>query len=48
MYLDNLTLINFSFSTSLTATWPQIEQNGMGLETQVGSFGYPSTLTFHN
>ncbi len=48
MYLDSLTLINFSFSTNLTASWPQIERCGTRLGSQVGIFGDPSSLAFHN
>jgi len=47
-YLNNLTLINFSFSIDLNASWPQIGQYGIGLGTPIGNFGDPSTLAFHN
>jgi hypothetical protein len=48
MYLNNPTLTNFSFSTDLNASWPQIGQYGRGLGTLVSNFGDPSILTFHN
>jgi len=47
-YLDNLTLIHFSFSTNLTTTWPQIRQYQIGLGTLVGSFGESFALAFHH
>jgi hypothetical protein len=48
MYLDYLTLINFSLSTNLIASWPQIGRYGIWLGTLVGNFGKPYALTFHN
>jgi hypothetical protein len=48
MYLDNRTLINFSLSTNLIASWPQIGQHGIRLGTLMGSFRKQSTLVFHN
>jgi hypothetical protein len=47
-YLDNLALINFSLSTNLIASWPQIGQYGTKLRTLVGNFEDPKTLAFHN
>jgi hypothetical protein len=48
MYLDNLTLINFSLSTNLIASWPKIGRYGIRLRTLIGNFGNPFELTFHN
>jgi len=47
-YLNSPTLINFSLSTNLIASWPQIGRYGTRLGTLVSNFGDPSTLTFHN
>ncbi len=41
-------MLNFSFSTYLNASWPQIGQYGIELGTLVGSFRDPSALAFHN
>jgi hypothetical protein len=48
IYLDNLTLINFSLSINLITSWPQIGQFRIGLGTLVGSFGEPFALAFHH
>jgi hypothetical protein len=48
MYLDSLTLINFSLSTNLTASWPKIGRYGIKFKTPVCSFENPFELTFHN
>jgi hypothetical protein len=48
MYLDNPKLINFSLSTNLNASLPQIGQYRIGLGTHVNNFGELSRLAFHN
>jgi len=47
-YLDNLKLRNFSLSTNLNASLPQIGRYKIGLGTIVGNFGEPFQLAFHN
>jgi hypothetical protein len=47
-YLDSLELINFSLSTNLDASLPQIGQYRIGLGTLVYNFGEPFGLVFHN
>jgi hypothetical protein len=48
MYLDSLTLMNFSLSNDLDTSLPQIGQYRTGLRILVGNFGDPFGLTFHN
>jgi hypothetical protein len=45
MYLDALEVINFSFSTNLNASLPQIGRYKIGLGT-VGNFGESFGLAF--
>jgi hypothetical protein len=47
-YSNNPTLINFSLSTDLTTSWPQIQRYGTRLGSPINNFGDPSTLAFHN
>jgi len=46
--LGNLTLITFSLSIDLNASWPQIMRYGIRLGIPIGSFGDPLGLVFHN
>jgi hypothetical protein len=48
MYFDNPELINFSLSTDLDASLPQIGRYKIGLGTPIGNFGESFRLTFHN
>jgi hypothetical protein len=47
-YLDSPTFMNFSLSTNLDTSLPQIGQYGIGLGTPIGNFDDPSRLAFHN
>jgi hypothetical protein len=47
-YLDSPKLINFSLSTDLDASLPQIGRCKIGLRTLVSNFGEPFGLAFHN
>jgi hypothetical protein len=47
-YLDSPTFMNFSLSTNLDASLPQIGRYGIGLGTPMGNFDDPSRLAFHN
>jgi hypothetical protein len=48
MYLGNPTLITFSLSIDLNASWLQIMQYGTRLGIPIGSCGDPLGLVFHN
>jgi hypothetical protein len=48
MYLDNPKLINFSLSTNLDASLPQIGQYRTRLGTPIGNFSELFKLAFHN
>jgi hypothetical protein len=48
MYLDSLTLMNFSLSNDLDTSLPQTGWYGARLGILVGNFGDPFGLAFHN
>jgi len=48
MYLDSLTLMNFSLSTYLNASWLKIGQYGTRFRILIGNFGDPLGLIFQN
>jgi len=48
MHLDSSTLMNFSLSTDLNASWPKIGQYGTRLKILTSNFGDPLGLIFQN
>ncbi len=47
-YLNNPTIIKFSFSIDLNTSLPQIEQYGTKMGIHASNFGDPSRLAFHS